>query len=50
MLGRGRGGTYNCPPKKGGTTAYLNAGGKDLVKREWLTMQVTRGITDGRDP
>lgn len=50
MLGRGRVGTYNCSPEKGGTTAYLNAGGKDLVKREWLTMQVTRGITDGRDP
>lgn len=32
------------------TMEYLNTGGKDLVKREWLTMQVIEVITDGRDP
>lgn len=40
----------NCYLKEEETAEYLNTGGKNLVKREWLTMQVTEEIAGGRDP
>lgn len=36
--------------KKAETAEHFSADGKDLVKKDWLTMQLTEGVPNGTDP
>lgn len=50
MLGVGKGGNLQLFPEKVVTAEHFNADEKDLVKRDWLTMQLTKRIMDDTDP